>query len=116
VHSLTRMMSLSVPAELESFLTQIYKAIAGKYTVTQKLGFLDYFETLCTNADSANILVNSSLITLFVSIVRSNKYEVLKSKTLHIIGVLIRHATVIFSNLQYVFKEYLCVLTLMKGS
>ena len=99
MYPLTKVMNLS-QSELESFLTQIYKAITGKYTVPQKLSFLDYFENLCVNSASANILVECSLVPLFVNVIRSSKFEAVKAKILHVIGVLIRHATVISTNLQ----------------
>lgn len=97
--------------ELEHFLTAIYKAIIEKGTkfqrpkplgiVAQRLAYLDYFETLCVEPKSANIIINSSLLTLFVQIIQSGKSPALRAKLAHVIGVLIRHATLISSSVRY---------------
>ena len=52
--------------ELEAFLTAIFKSVGGATAVTEKVNSLAYFETLCSDTAAANILINSSLMTLFV--------------------------------------------------
>lgn len=84
-------------------------SIKGKTPVAHKLIYLDYFETLCIESApgklgkfpchlmdcSANIILNSSLLKLFLGMVKHYKSFQLKAKLLRVIGVLIRHATII---------------------
>eukprot|EP01062_Namystynia_karyoxenos_P002395 TRINITY_DN10851_c0_g1_i1.p1 TRINITY_DN10851_c0_g1~~TRINITY_DN10851_c0_g1_i1.p1 ORF type:complete len:1341 (+),score=523.18 TRINITY_DN10851_c0_g1_i1:181-4203(+) len=83
-------------AELEGFLTQIYKSIGGHTTIGEKYNNLCYFETLCTDTQTANLFINSSLMVLFIKMVQNSEYpQNLKARLCMVMGLLIRHATYI---------------------
>ena len=79
--------------ELEAFLTRIYRSVAHPSNVQEKVNTLAYFETLCTEASSANVLANSSLMSMFVRVLASSRSAPLKIKLCSILGLLMRHAT-----------------------
>jgi serine/threonine-protein kinase ULK4 len=56
-YTLDQVLKLS-QSELEKFLTIVYKCIGGQTEVNAKVNTLCYFETLCTNTHSANMLIN----------------------------------------------------------
>lgn len=60
---------------------------------------LAYFETLCADTATANMLINSSLASLLVRMLRSAKVPALRARLAGIIGVLVRHATYISDDL-----------------
>jgi serine/threonine-protein kinase ULK4 len=60
-------------AELESFLTNVYRTIASSAHVKHKINLLCYFESLCSDTAAANVLINSSLTVLFVRLLRNGK-------------------------------------------
>eukprot|EP00898_Chlorokybus_atmophyticus_P000048 jgi/Chlat1/1043/Chrsp110S01535 len=96
--AMQEMMSSSQP-ELESFLTLVYRSIGGPTPVTEKVNTLAYFESLCLDTSSANILINSSLMTLFVKLLRSARTPALRIRLCSAIGMLLRHATYIADDL-----------------
>lgn len=94
-HSLDTMIALS-QTELEKFLTQVYKALASlDVSVSKKLDILCYFETMCSDTHSANILINSILMSLFVKMLKTYKSPTIRCRLCWIMGLLIRHATFI---------------------
>jgi hypothetical protein len=97
--SISRITQLS-RSDLEVFLTTLYKVIAGQTPISQKVVYLQYFEVMCKDTKLANILVNSSLLKLFLNILRTAKSVVLRSKLLHVLAVLIRHATSISESVK----------------
>ena len=96
--TLQNMLSSSQP-ELEAFLTKVYRSVSGQTPISEKVNTLTYFETLCSDTASANILVNSSLMVLFVSKLKSAKMSSLRVRLASVIGLLIRHATFITDDL-----------------
>ncbi|QDZ21184.1 serine/threonine protein kinase [Chloropicon primus] len=80
---------------LESFLSIIYKTVASSSSVSERLNALAYFGGLCKDSNSANILINSSLLHMFVTKLRGTKVANLKTYFAYVIGTLIRHATFI---------------------
>ena len=92
--SLQEMLGLDQDT-LESFLSQIYKSIVASPSVSEKLNVLLYFEGLCKSSGSANILINSSLMHMFVTRLRASKVASLQTQFAGIIGTLVRHATFI---------------------
>ena len=80
---------------LESFLSSIYKTVASSSSVSERLNILAYFGGLCKDSNSANILINSSLLHMFVTKLRGTKTANLKTHFAYVIGALIRHATFI---------------------
>jgi serine/threonine-protein kinase ULK4 len=86
-------------AELERFLTQVYRTIASSAAVKQKVNLLAYFESLCSDTAAANVLINSSLTVLFVRMLRNGKLPLLRIRLASVLGLLIRHATFIADEL-----------------
>ena len=85
--TLQNMLSSSQP-ELEAFLTKVYRSVSGQTPISEKVNTLTYFETLCSDTASANILVNSSLMVLFVSKLKSAKMSSLRVRLASVIGLL----------------------------
>lgn len=117
------------PSDLECFLTLIYKAINGDRDYSglnipssllsnvapattvqakekERVVILNYFESLCWNTAISNIIINSSLMNLLVSLAWSSPTSKVvvspaaaaasvpfKAQFVHIMGLLIRHAT-----------------------
>ena len=96
--ALSEMLSASQD-ELERFLTFIYRSIAGATSLNEKMNTLAYFESLCSHSASANILINSSLMTLFLKLLRSAKSVPLRIRLTTVMGILLRHATFIADEL-----------------
>ena len=86
-------------ADLEAFLTQIYRSVAHSSPINEKVNTLAYFETLCCDTAAANVLVNSSLMTLFVRMLRASKAPTLRIRLTSCMGLLLRHATYITEEL-----------------
>ena len=85
--------------DLERFLTQIYRSVAHSSPINEKVNTLAYFETLCTDTAAANVLINSSLMTLFVRMLRASKAPTLRIRLSSVMGLLLRHATYITEEL-----------------
>lgn len=90
--SVNEMLATS-QTELEAFLARIYRAVAHPGNVQDKVNTLAYFETLCTDASSANVLANSGLMSMFVKVLASTKSPPLRMRLCSTIGLLMRHAT-----------------------
>ena len=97
--AIERMLQLQ-QKELEKFLTDIYRSVGGHTSVGEKLNTLLYIESLCSDGRFCNLVCNSSLMQLFVKMVKSCKSPVLKAKLAYVIGLLVRHATFVSSELQ----------------
>eukprot|EP00891_Asterochloris_glomerata_P004830 jgi/Astpho2/4830/e_gw1.00068.1.1_t len=85
--------------DLEAFLTQIYRAIAGAAPLKDKTNVLAYFETLCVDTGAANVLINSSLTILIVRMLRNARMPALRVRLASVLGLLVRHATYIADEL-----------------
>ncbi|KAL0019961.1 hypothetical protein WJX79_009290 [Trebouxia sp. C0005] len=85
--------------DLEAFLTQVYRAIAGAAPLKDKVNVLAYFETLCTDTGAANVLINSSLTILIVRMLRNARAPTLRVRLASALGLLVRHATYIADEL-----------------
>mmetsp|Transcript_5487 Transcript_5487/g.20548 ORF Transcript_5487/g.20548 Transcript_5487/m.20548 type:complete len:1380 (+) Transcript_5487:324-4463(+) len=85
--------------QLENFLTVVYRSIGGKSTKSEKLNSLDYFEVLCKDTKSANLLINSSLMKLFIKMLKTNKTAAIRYKLCSVMGLLLRFATFISTDL-----------------
>ena len=100
-------LSLSRP-ELEAFLTAVYRSVAESSPMRSKVNALAYFETLCSNAEAANVLVNSSLASMFVEVLAQSKAPTLRTRLCSILGLLFRHATEIGDELLANEKTNIC--------
>ena len=65
----------------------------------EKANTLAYFETLCADTATANMLINSSLAALLVRMLRVAKVPALRARLAGILGVLVRHSTFISDDL-----------------
>lgn len=52
--------------DIETFLTEIYQAIAANGTTKDKINVLTYFESLITTSATANRLINSAFVILLL--------------------------------------------------
>eukprot|EP00798_Chlamydomonas_sp_ICE-L_P014436 gene14436-20443_t len=86
--------------DLEAFLTHIYRAIASAAPLKDKVNVLSYFETLCVETNSANVLINSSLTILFIRMLRNARAPTLRIRLASVLGLLVRHATFITEELS----------------
>lgn len=100
-------LGLSRP-ELEAFLTAVYRSVAESSPMRSKVNALAYFETLCSNAEAANVLVNSSLASMFVEVLAQSKAPTLRTRLCSILGLLFRHATEIGDELLANEKTNIC--------
>ena len=89
---------------LESHLTKIYRTMSGtsrrKPTVAEKSNVLNYVQNLCKSTRVANILVNSSMVKLFIKMSRKSATPFnIRSKIFRILASMFRHATYISGDL-----------------
>jgi serine/threonine-protein kinase ULK4 len=54
------------PEQLEKLLNCILASIQGNTTMNEKLNILKYLESLCTNLEASNILINGPLMPFLV--------------------------------------------------
>ena len=84
------------PAELEAFLTDVYKSLASRdLPVADKVHVLAYLYPICKQDAVANIVINSSFATLLLQMIKRFKSSSLRCLLVTLIGVLVRHATFI---------------------
>ncbi|CAI2366337.1 unnamed protein product [Moneuplotes crassus] len=82
--------------EIQNYMSEIYDAIVSNTNLTERVHALSYFESLIISSNVANTLINSAFLGLFVHIMsKSTKSHMIKIRICSIIGLLIRHATVI---------------------
>jgi len=81
-------------SKIEAHLSDVYTAIASN-NPHEKMHALTYFETMIINSNIANWLINSAFVELFVKILHQVKSTQLKTWLCSIIGLLIRHSTII---------------------
>eukprot|EP00945_MAST-04E_sp_MAST-4E-sp1_P000427 g427.t1 len=89
---------------LESHLTKIYRTMSGtsrrKPTVAEKSNVLNYVQNLCKSTRVANMLVNSSMVKLFIKMSRKSATPFnIRSKIFRILASMFRHATYISGDL-----------------
>ncbi|EPY27101.1 hypothetical protein AGDE_10934 [Angomonas deanei] len=83
--------------ELTQFVTTIYKPLSSSSVSHEdKLNIMRYFEGICPDATTANILVNSSVMTLCVKLAgQMDAPAVFRETAASIMGILVRHTTFI---------------------
>ena len=87
-------MSRNIETEhIEQHLEKIYNCLQNP--ALDKLNILNYFETIIQCSNVANRLINSVFVNLLVKITKNCKQTMIKIRLCSIIGLLIRHATVI---------------------
>ncbi|CAD2219004.1 protein kinase [Angomonas deanei] len=87
--------------ELTQFVTTIYKPLSSSSVSHEdKLNIMRYFEGICPDATTANILVNSSVMTLCVKLAgQMDAPAVFRETAASIMGILVRHTTFIHVDL-----------------
>ncbi|KAJ7536033.1 hypothetical protein O6H91_12G054500 [Diphasiastrum complanatum] len=86
--------------KLEMFISRLASGLQGSTPHNEKLNTLKYVESLCTDMDSANLLINGPLITpMLIKMLRTTKTADLRMQLIIVIGLLIRHATLIAEEL-----------------
>eukprot|EP01018_Ginkgo_biloba_P014851 Gb_33195 [translate_table: standard] len=87
---------LKLPSDqLDAFVSRIVTSINGNTTLSEKQNTLRYLETLSSNVDAANILTNGPVMFTLVKMLRISKPVVLRVQLVSVMGLLIRHATLI---------------------
>ncbi len=76
-------------------LSRIYQSIVNKSSMQYVINILAYFESIITQSNVANRLINSIFLNLFTHMLKNMKSHMIKIKVCSIVGLLIRHATVI---------------------
>ena len=85
-----------LPAEtLEAHLVLSYKALVNATRPTEILGVLTYLQVVCEVTHVANVIVNSSFVSVFIQILRSGGQENLREAMLVLMCLLMRYATYI---------------------
>lgn len=74
---------------------------AMQHNVTPTLLTIIILQSLCLDTQSANLLINSSLMTLIVRQLKNTKSNSLRARLAHVAGLLIRWATYISDNVRY---------------
>jgi serine/threonine-protein kinase ULK4 len=99
VWSTEELRSKSDTPELESHLSELYTHISNNTTIIEKMNLLVYFEMLLIDSQIANKLINSAFVELFVRILKITKSHQIKVRICDILGCMIRHATLIETEL-----------------
>ncbi|KNC51741.1 uncharacterized protein AMSG_07810 [Thecamonas trahens ATCC 50062] len=81
------------PGALEDFLGQVYAGLSSSDATSHHV--LVYLQALSLDTDVANIVVNSSLLSLLVKAMRRTKVPHAKFNYARLMGILVRHATII---------------------
>jgi len=80
---------------IESHLSDVYNAMATNNSVSEKNHALLYFESIIVSSAVANRLVNSAFMNLLTRMLKNIKSPMIKIRLCSVIGLLIRHSTVI---------------------
>jgi serine/threonine-protein kinase ULK4 len=89
-----RVLTLSSES-LNEFLSKVFNSLKNSNRSEEKLNTLGYLYTLCFSSKFSNVLVNSPLVDLMLSMAKKSKVNALKSRLLLVVGVLVRHSTLI---------------------
>jgi hypothetical protein len=83
---------------METYLYNIYTSIDTYYNKNDEEGLLNtlsFFEMIIQDKEIANNIINTSFITLFITMLQKSKSDNVKIRTCSIIAFLIRYSTVI---------------------
>lgn len=84
---------------IESHLSDVYNAMASNTSMGQKQNALLYFESIILNSNVSNRLINSAFMSLLVNMMKRIKTPQIRIRLCSVIGLLIRHSTVIENDL-----------------
>ena len=84
--------------ELENHLSEVYSLLSSNAILQTKISYLLYLESLILDYPLANKLINSAFVQLFLMLFANNSNEI-KGRVCSIFGQMLRHATIIDSDL-----------------
>ncbi|XP_073011436.1 serine/threonine-protein kinase RUNKEL [Typha latifolia] len=84
---------------LNALNSRIIHSLSGSSQVSEKQNIIRYLELLSGNTDAANVITNGSVMLLLVKLLRLSKVSVLRVQIASVIGLLIRHSTIIEADL-----------------
>jgi serine/threonine-protein kinase ULK4 len=73
--------------------------MASNTTMNEKINALLYFESIIVNSNVSNRLINSAFMALLVKMMKTIKSPLIRIRLCSVIGLLIRHSTVIENEL-----------------
>ncbi|XP_015958754.1 serine/threonine-protein kinase RUNKEL isoform X2 [Arachis duranensis] len=85
--------------QLEAVQNRIITILNGNTSIGEKQNVIRYLERLSSNADAANILTNGPIMLMLVKFLRQSKASALRVQLASLIGLLIRHSTVVDDSL-----------------
>lgn len=85
--------------QIESHLSDVYNSIASHTTINEKISTLQYFESIIVNSNVSNSLINSAFMALLKKMLEQIKSPMIKIRVCSVIGLLIRHSTIIDNDL-----------------
>ncbi|KAJ3691916.1 hypothetical protein LUZ60_012266 [Juncus effusus] len=84
--------------KLDALNARIVRVLSGTSQVSEKQNILKYLELLSSNSEASNILINGQIMSSLVKILRLSKSGILRVQVATLVGLLIRHCTVIEAN------------------
>jgi serine/threonine-protein kinase ULK4 len=85
--------------QIESHLSDVYTSIASNTTINEKISTLQYFESIIVNSNVSNSLINSVFMALLKKMLEQIKSPMIKIRVCSVVGLLIRHSTIIDNEL-----------------
>ena len=76
-------------------MNELYNSIAQNTSINEKVNALLYFESIVINSNVSNRLINSAFMNLLVKMLKTIKTPQIRIRLCSVIGLLIRHSTVI---------------------
>lgn len=83
----------------ENYLTSLYKYAVAQCPMKEKLNILHYFIRFIQSSENANIIIESFFMDLFLKMLKLAKTQSFKIALCTIIGLLLRHTTVVNNDL-----------------
>ncbi|KAF6176628.1 hypothetical protein GIB67_034490 [Kingdonia uniflora] len=80
---------------LDKFNSRTIALMTGSTSLGEKQNMIKYLEILSGNTDAANILTNGPIMPALVRVLRLSKVSTLRVQIASVIGLLIRHSTLI---------------------
>ena len=84
--------------ELENHLSEVYAILSSTASSSTKISYLIYIESLILDYPIANKLINSAFVQLFLRLFGIKSIDI-KARVCSIFGQMLRHATIIDSDL-----------------
>ncbi|XP_020087263.1 serine/threonine-protein kinase RUNKEL isoform X2 [Ananas comosus] len=88
-----------LPEQLNALNSRIVQSLSGSSQVSEKQNVMKYLEILSGNTDAANIITNGPVMLLLVKMLRLSKSSTLRVQIASVMGLLIRHSTIIEAEL-----------------